>query len=66
MGEMCAVSEGHSPQAGLEPGCMPGKRAGPGKGLQTSSGFLTSLGEVTAPLITLVGGLIGQGNPLRH
>lgn len=56
---MLAVFEGYSPQAGLEQGG--GKD--PVKGCRH---HLTALGEETAALVALVGGLRGQGNARGH
>lgn len=66
--KMHAVQEGHSPRAGLEPGCMLGSG---GESTQRRAadiicGFLTALGGGEGTPIALVGGLLVQGNPLGH
>jgi len=57
---MPAVLERHDTQADLEPGCRPRRRAGPGEGLQTSSGgFQLLLGRRHTPEST-AGGFVRQ------
>ena len=61
---MPAVLERRDTQADLEPGCRPGRRAGPGEGLQTSfGGFQLLLGRRHTPEST-AGGFMRQDSHL--